>query len=372
MRSNSLLVTGAAGFLGSKITRELAQDHAVTAIDHRLPSAVLRAAAPNVRWVQADIADAEALRRAFAEHVREHGAPGWVIHLAAFWHFGGDRPPEYERTNIQGTRLVLEAAERAGADGEKPRVLFASSMGALEPPPPGVVITERSREWADIPYGGSKAEGERIVEAFAARVPAVILRIGGIFTEWCELPPLWSLMRLWGGRGLQARVMPGQGRSGFAYLHRDDLARMVRRILERSERLSRCETLLGSSAGVTTHAEIFPMLRAEANDSASANSAARALHVPKMLAKLGVAAQCALGKITGRMPFERPWMLDYIDRPLVCDPSHTYRLLDWSPTPGLSLLERLPEMRARFTQRRTEWDARNERRNARVYAYAED
>lgn len=359
MRSNSLIVTGAAGFLGSKITRELAQDHAITAIDYRLPSEALHAAAPSVRWVQADIADGEALGRAFAEHVRENGVPGWVIHLAAFWHFGGDRPPEYERTNIQGTRLVLEASEKAGAG----RVLFASSMGALEPPLPGEVITERSRNWAAIPYGGSKAEGERMVEAFADRVPAVILRIGGIFTEWCELPPLWSLMRLWGGRGLQARVMPGVGRSGFAYLHRDDLARMVRRILERGDGLSRCETLLGSSAGVTTHAEIYPIMHAGANGSG------RIFHIPKTLAKLGVAAQCALGKISGRIPFERPWMLDYIDRPLACDPSHTYRVLDWSPTPSLGLLERLTEMRERFAKHRAEWDARNERRNARAYEY---
>jgi len=296
MGAKNLIVIGAAGFLGSRIIVELARDHAVTALDFREPVAALRATAPVVRWERVDIAEPAAVLAAFNRHVAALGSPACVLHLAAFWHFGGDRHPEYDRTNVRGTLAVFDAADACGAQ----RVVFASSVGALEPPPEGQCITESSRNWAAIPYGGSKAEGERMAEALAARVPVAILRIGGIFTEWCELPPLWSVLRLWGGRGLTARVLPGVGRSGFAYLHRDDLTRMVRRVVERSASLSRCETLLGASPGVTTHAELFPLVRQATGGST------KPLHVPSLLAKAGVAAQCVYGRLTGRMPFERP------------------------------------------------------------------
>lgn len=167
MGAKSLIVTGAAGFLGSRIAVELARDHAITALDFREPSTALRTAAPAVRWERVDIAEPTSVLSAFKRHRDSLGPPACVLHLAAFWHFGGDRHPEYDRTNVRGTQAVFDAAEACGAQ----RVVFASSVGALEPPPEGQCITESSRSWAAIPYGGSKAEGERMAEAFSTRVP---------------------------------------------------------------------------------------------------------------------------------------------------------------------------------------------------------
>jgi hypothetical protein len=46
--------------------------------------------------------------------------------------------------------------------------------------------------------------------------------------------------------------------------------------------------------------------------------------------------------MTGQMPFERAWMAEYLDQQLNIDASRTYHRLDWTPTPDLSLLKRLP------------------------------
>jgi len=35
------------------------------------------------------------------------------------------------------------------------------------------------------------------------------MRIGGVFSDWCELPPLYSLIRMWSRRGPIGRCIPG-------------------------------------------------------------------------------------------------------------------------------------------------------------------
>ena len=83
-----IVITGAAGFLGSALTVDLSRDHCVVAIDRRKPSDVLLTAACQTRWHQVDIADSEALARTF-QHARQSlGRVDVVLHFAAFYHFG--------------------------------------------------------------------------------------------------------------------------------------------------------------------------------------------------------------------------------------------------------------------------------------------
>ncbi|MEY4816910.1 MAG: hypothetical protein RLZZ162_3983 [Verrucomicrobiota bacterium] len=79
-----LLITGGAGFIGSNLARlAVAQGHGVTVVD-KLTYAGNRASLadlegkPGFAFVQADICDAEAMRRVFAE-----SHPDKVLHLAA-------------------------------------------------------------------------------------------------------------------------------------------------------------------------------------------------------------------------------------------------------------------------------------------------
>lgn len=355
----TLLLTGSSGFLGSALAIALAKDYRVVAVDQREPGPALRWATPGVRFERADIGDQSAVQRVFRDTLKDFGTLDFVVHFAAFYHFDLNRRPEYLHTNVEGTRHVVAAAADAGAK----RLIFASSIGALALPPAGAAVDEKSPIGSVIPYGWSKGEGEAIVTAAADRLPAAIVRIGAVFSDWCELPLLWSLMKRWGGQGLASRVMPGRGATAFPFIHRDDLARLVMKTLQRSDGLPKLETLLASQHGAVTHQEIFDKLQELTGHRQ------QAIHMPVPLARLGVRALRAASAIAGETPYERPWMLDYVDQALCADTTHTRKALDWDCAPDFDLLRRFPVLFEHFQRDRANWEIRNARRTQGAYVY---
>jgi UDP-glucuronate 4-epimerase len=131
-RGNSMriLVTGGAGFIGSHLSERLLKDgHSVSILDdlnNFYPLALkldnlaeVRKAGP-VTFVEGDICDPEAVYRVFDER-----RPDIVVHLAAR---AGVRPSIqipllYEKVNVHGTMVLLEASRQFGVK----RFVFASS-----------------------------------------------------------------------------------------------------------------------------------------------------------------------------------------------------------------------------------------------------
>jgi len=112
MSQSSLIITGGAGFIGSSLVRRALQSGLrVVVVDKltyagNLASLAEVAARPAFTFVQADICDAAALRRIFAEH-----QPGGVLHLAAESHVDRsiDAPGAFIETNVTGTYQLLQA-----------------------------------------------------------------------------------------------------------------------------------------------------------------------------------------------------------------------------------------------------------------------
>lgn len=361
MDESIIILTGAAGFLGSAIAVALSGDHKIIAIDRREPGRALRQAAPMVIWKQLDIADAKQVASTFRHTKSEYGRIDFVIHFAAFYHFGTDWLAEYERTNIQGTSNVLQAAKNAGVQ----RVIFASSTAAMVPPPPGQTLTEKAPTCDLFPYAKTKSIGEEMIAEGADRLPGIVLRIGGAFSDWCELPPLYGLIEMWSGRGPWSRMVPGCGESGIPYIHRDDVIRIVKCCIEYHETLDPFEVLLASQQGAVLHKELFPVIRSAVRKRVSL----KPVFIPPVLAKLGLSLMKVLGPFIGYTPFEQPWMLAFVDRPWVMDANYTQKKLGWSCSPGMGLLDRLPTILKRYTTNGRIWEERNKRRNEGRYVY---
>ena len=109
-----ILVTGAAGFIGSAVARRIIGEtpHQLLVYDKltyagNLASLAPIADDPRYAFVRGDICDAPAVRAAF-----ETFQPDWVMHLAAESHVDRsiDGPGEFIQTNLVGTYVMLQEA----------------------------------------------------------------------------------------------------------------------------------------------------------------------------------------------------------------------------------------------------------------------
>ncbi len=126
------LITGGAGFLGTKLAAALLRSPAeldVTRVTLFDTSAAVPAD-PRLTAVAGDIADPAAVAAVAAD-------ADLVWHLAAVVSFGAERDVDLGyRVNVDGTRLLLEALR---GTGRRPRVVFASSFAVYGGDLPPVV-----------------------------------------------------------------------------------------------------------------------------------------------------------------------------------------------------------------------------------------
>jgi nucleoside-diphosphate-sugar epimerase len=167
-----VLVTGAAGFLGSSLVEKLRRSgQHVRAVLHDTtqPASDLR----NVEIVTADIRDAGKVQE-IADGCEA------IVHLAAKVHAidGVGAEQDYEAVNVAGTKHILDAAVRSGIN----RIVFASSVKVFGEE------TSRCVDETQAPnprtaYGRSKWRAEQLVSEYAERhgLTAVSLRFPMVY-----------------------------------------------------------------------------------------------------------------------------------------------------------------------------------------------
>jgi len=346
----TLIVTGASGIVGRNFLQSIQDRFTVYAIARRPQKKVGVAIHPNIRWIQVDIGDPEALNRAVGEVERQGGAD-YLIHLAAHYDFENIERPEYEHTNVRGTRNVLEQARRLAVR----HFVFASSVAACEFPAWGETIDESTPPDAEFPYARSKKIGEELVREYSRWFRCSIVRLAAVFSDWCEYAPLYVFLDTWLSRRWNARILGGKGRSAVPYIHTRDVNRLFETLLERTDDLPRCDVYIASPDGASTHRDLF-----ELATRFHLGSAVEPILMPKPLAKLGVWGRDLLGRMLGHRPFERPWMLDYLDRSLAVDASATRAKLGWEPTPRFHVLRRILFLIENMRSNPQEWTLKNE------------
>lgn len=204
MNVDPVLVTGATGFLGRTLCPYLVErGHRVRALVRRTSDhAYLDPLGVEKAW--GDLRDLPALREALR-------GCGSVIHAAALFRFWGRRE-DFWKTNVEGTRNLLETAREAGVA----RFVHISTIAVVGRPPREGLITEETPCHPQDAYQASKLEAERLVLRFGREhgLPVVVLRPGAIYGPWGSptMPP-YAFNRLFLTdplRGLALRVHGGR------------------------------------------------------------------------------------------------------------------------------------------------------------------
>lgn len=346
----SILVTGASGFIGRHFLDAAKNHFKIYGLSRAISDRSAIPKHPNIEWIDADIGNFFYLHSALSD-LRLRGGVDYVLHLASFYDFNYDDNPEYIRTNLVGTRNMLEESRRLGVK----RFIFASSLAACDFTK-RKIINEESPADADFWYARTKREGEEMVKSYSGQFSGSIVRFAAAFSDWCEYGPLYMFLNTWLSDNWKSRILGGKGQSSITYLHTHCVARFLMRIITMSQHLPRTGTYIASPNDPVSHRELF-----EQATRFYFGKTKKPFLMPKPVASLGVHGMDMLGKITGKKPFERPWMMRYVDKQLRVDSSQTRNILDWEPVERFKISRRLLFMIEHMKSYPYEWHKRNAR-----------
>jgi dihydroflavonol-4-reductase len=163
-----ILVTGATGFVGSQVAAALVRRGDHVRVLRRKSSTLVALAGLDLEHCYGDILDSDAVRAAV------NGCDA-IFHVAALSSYWRAKAPDVYRVNVEGTRIVMDAALRAGVR----RLVHTSSCAAIglrrdgRPADETQPFDPRERRFA---YAHSKYLAEQeVLKAVELGLPAVIV-----------------------------------------------------------------------------------------------------------------------------------------------------------------------------------------------------
>ena len=241
VNKNTLLVTGGAGFIGSALIRQLITktDFTVINIDKltyagNLESLTEIDASPNYHFEQADICDAGAMDRIFAQY-----QPSAIMHLAAESHVDRsiDGPADFVQTNVVGTYILLEAARKywktlSVADAQNFRFHHISTDEVYGTLGETGLFTETTPYQPNSPYSATKAGSDHLVRAWhhTYGLPVLMTNCSNNYGPY-QFPE--KLIPVVINNALAGKPLPiyGKGENIRDWLYVDDHARALRLVL---------------------------------------------------------------------------------------------------------------------------------------------
>jgi nucleoside-diphosphate-sugar epimerase len=315
-----VLVTGATGLLGHAVAERLEGRFTVVRSGRRVP-----AGQDPHRWVAMDTGSDGSVEHGLADLRTRFGEQlTSVVHLAAYYDFSGAPSPLYEQVTVRGTERLLRGLRSFQAG----QFIFSSTMLVHVPSRFGHPVTEDTPLDGTWDYPRSKIETEKVIHDERDSIPCVILRIAGVYDEWCHSIPISQEIRRIYERDVTSHLFPGDMHHGQSFVHLEDTVDSIVAAIGHRETLTADTTFLIGEPNVLSYGELQDRIGHLVHGEEWTT-----FEIPKTLAKLGAWVEDALP--LGPEPFIKPWMIDIADQPYCLDISRAREQLGWEPKHGL-------------------------------------
>ncbi len=345
----AIIVTGASGFIGRHFLEAAKNKFLIFAIARRSQTECNAPRHKNIEWHMVDITDKAELEKSI-DRIGSRSKIDFVLHLAGYYDFECLDSPEYERTNVEGTRNILDMARKLNIK----RFVFTSSLTVCDFKKCEMPVTEESPANADFPYARSKRKGEEMLREYSEYFSTTAIRFAAIFSDWCEYEPLYSLMSTWVSGKWNARIIAGKGDTAITYIHIKCAILFILKVFQKSSRLKKFDILIASCSHTQSHLELYKM-----TTRLFFGKTGKPIFIPKFLAAIGIMARCAIGQIIKKKPFEKIWMVDYIDRFISTNPEYSFNSLPFKIRERYHLPRRMIYLIENMKSFPEEWHSRN-------------
>ena len=296
--------------------------------------------------IYCDLLEPNSVREAFQKLGERHGKHiASFIHLAAYYDFTGEDSPLYDKLTVEGTRLILEHLQAFQVE----QFVFSSTILVMKPSADGTPIDESSPLQAEWRYPESKLQTEQLIDQNRGDMPAIVLRIAGVYDDWGRAVPVVQQIKRIYEKDLESYFFPGDDDHGQTMIHIDDLVGCVDRIIEKRNELQGFQPFLIGEPDVMSYEELQDQIGELVHGEEWPS-----IRIPKPLAKLGAMAKQTLGG--DDESFIQPWMVDLADQDYRVDISKA-RALDWEPRHRLR--DTLPVIVGNLLSNPAEWSEKN-------------
>jgi nucleoside-diphosphate-sugar epimerase len=346
----TILLTGASGFIGSNLLSVIKEKYHIYAFARRTQKEIGIPLHKNITWILIDITDKKQLYKIFRK-IRDKQKIDYVIHLAAYYDFGDQIDNDvYQNTNVNATKYILELTKESSVK----HFIFSSSLVASKFPKAGDLVYENSDLDADYPYAKTKIIGENLVNEYSKYFKCTIVRFAAVYSDWCEYEPLYNFMNIWLSRNWKSRFIAGTGKMAIPYIHLNCIIDILRKIIEKTDDLNRLNIFLASSDKPASLIDLFTI-----STQLHYGEQKDPIFIPKFLAKLWIVLSNLIGRLIAKRPFERYWMTQYIDKIFPSDCSFTRETLGWEPKNRHLLINRMPYLIENLKSMPDDWNRKN-------------
>jgi nucleoside-diphosphate-sugar epimerase len=305
-----ILITGATGFIGSRMATRLHARGLKLRLLGRLRNDVEKRRAADLESLSLSVEDIDLTAQDLKPYVE---GVDLVVHLAAAQH-EANQPEEYfERINVQGTRRLLEAC----VTNNVARFVYGSTIGVYGQALDGE-IDERSPVAPDNHYGRTKLAAEELVRSFGDRIDVSIARISETYG-----PGDYRLLKLFSGIQKGVFFMIGSGKNLHQLVFVDDLIDGLYELGTNPEAVGKTLVLAGDEVLTTT--DMCEHI------ATAVGKRLRPLRVPLApFTLLAILMEQTLGRAGIQPPLHRR-RLDFFRKSFYFSPSERNRTLEWRP-----------------------------------------